>query len=314
VKARRLASRAALGGAQARISVVVASIWCLSGCGTSAECANYLSASIAEMRQASGSGCFELAHVMVVARTPSTSTPRLYLQDAQGGDFTAIMAKCDASSSHPCLAATAATTQQLIDGSAVTVRGYYQQGSLTGFEELYLDAVVDEGTLLASAAAPALQVADLARAARMRAQWFQIVTASVAVEDPLVMYDFSPAEFALAGPCPAFAGFGMIPYSAMDSMVPVEGCAGDAGTTNPGGISVPDPREILIGRLFFKDFFASTDCACAAASKQHKLPASSALLGPVTIRGILILELQRGSSSSHQIFQPLAKGFPITER
>jgi hypothetical protein len=297
-----------------RWQFVLTILGCLSGCGSPNDCADYLSASVAKMRQASGSGCFELAHVVVVARTPSASAPRLYLQDPNGGDFSAILAKCDPSSTRPCSVATAAKVTQLISGAAVTVRGYYQQGSVTGFEELYLDDVVDEGTLLAQPEPAVLSIAELARSARTRAQWFQIVTAEIPIEDPLVMYDFSPAEFALTGPCPAWAGFGMIPYSVVGSMPPPEGCGGDTGTANPASLAMPDPREILIGRQFFKDFFASTDCACATASKQHKLSASSTLLGPASIRGILILDLDRRSRVTYQVFEPLAKGFPITER
>jgi hypothetical protein len=282
-------------------------------CGSTTQCADYLPASIPDMRQARGSGCFELAHVVLLARTPSTTAPRLYLQDPRGGDFSAVVARCDPRSAHPCPIGTVTKVSHLIDGASVIARGYYEQGSVTGFETLYLDEIEDQGTLLAFPPPAPVRVADLARAARLPGDWFQIVTASIPIDDPLVMYDFSPREFALTGPCPAWSGFGMIPFSAADAMVPVLGCGGDAGVTNPAGVSEPDTREILVGRQFFKDFFASTDCACAAASKQHRLSAASTLLGPAQIQGILILQRDR-AAGAYQVFEPVAKGFPITER
>lgn len=287
-------------------SSVLAILSWLNGCGTSTECADYLSAPVAKMRQASGSGCFELAQVVVVARTPSTTTPRLYVQDVKGGDFSAIMAKCDVSSAHSCPPATLGKLMRVLVGAAVTVRGYYQQGAVSGFEELYLDDVVDQGTLLSTPPPVVLQVADLARTKRSRAQWFQVAAATVPSDDPLVMYDFSPQEFALAGPCPSLAGFGMIPAS-----VAAKSAVDCAGNMNPRTVAQPDPREILIGREFFSGFWASTDCACAAASKQHLLTPSNTVVGP--IRGVLILQLSHGSSTAYQVFEPLSQAlFPVS--
>ena len=117
-------------------------------CGDSHDCESFIHASIAEMRNARGSGCFELQHVVVVARSPSTVTPRVYVQDPDGGALSAIMAKCDGTSSHACASGVADTVHSAIDGDAVTVRGYYQQGSVTGFEELYVSEFTREGSLL----------------------------------------------------------------------------------------------------------------------------------------------------------------------
>ena len=99
----------------------------------------------------------------------------------------------------------------------------------------------------------------------------------------------------------------MIPTSAAAAPAAV-GCAGDQ---NPPSVREPDGREIVVGRQFFSTFFASTDCACAAASKQHLLGPGSVLTG--TIRGILILETQSGTQATFQVFQPLSRAsFAVT--
>ncbi len=278
----------------------------LSQCGVSTQCSSYLQTSVAEMRQATGSGCFELERVVVTARTPSTSTPRVYVQDQRGGPYSAIRAKCDGSPTHACPEQTARRVEALIDGSEVTIRGYYLQGSLSGFEEIYLDDVQDEQTLAAVPAPAKVSLVELSRDARARSQWFQIVEAEISAQDPLVMYDFSPAEFARGAACPSWSGFALIPASLAPPDI-VNGCSGSG---NPLGVAKPDGRELLIGREFYKEFFASTDCACAAASKQHLLSTSSAVVGSVL--GVLTPEIKAGASSVYQVFHPLSKAnFPI---
>ena len=279
----------------------------LLSCGASTECASYLPASVAEMRRATGSGCFELQGVVVVARTPSTSAPRVYVQDQGGGPYSAIRAKCDQSPTHACPSETAGRVGRLLDGSQVTIRGYYLQGSLSEFEEIYLVEVVDEHKLAPVPLPASRSLLELSRDARARAQWVQVVSSDVPAQDPLVMYDFSPAEFARSSVCPAFNGFAVIQASVLGAATTDECASG----SNPTGIAAADGRELLIGREFFKEFFASTDCACAAASKQHLLNAASALVGP--IRGVLTPELRPGSVALHQVFHPLSKAnFPIT--
>jgi hypothetical protein len=277
----------------------------LPQCGVSSQCASYLQASVAEMRQGAGSGCFELQHVVVIARTPSESTPRVYVQDPVGGPYSAIRGKCDDSPTHACPQETARQVESLLDGSQVTLRGYYLHGTLSGFEEIYLDQVVDEQTLLPVPAAASLGVGDLGRDARARASWFQVVSSQISGQDPLVIYDFSPAEFARGDHCPAWGGFAVIPASV------ATGSAPDCGAgTNPRSVDPADGRELLIGREFYKEFFASTDCACAATSKQHLLSAASTLTG--LMRGVLSPEIKPGSSQLYQVFHPLSKAaFPI---
>lgn len=257
------------------------------------------------MRTAKGSGCFEIGHVVVAARTPSASAPRVYVQDVGGGDFSAIMAKCNGSSSHSCSADVGSKVAALIDGAGVTVRGFYQQGSVTGFEELYIDDVTDEGRLLPRPPPVPLEVGEVARDARTRAKWFQVGSITIPQTDPWVLYDLSPAELLRPGPCAA-GGFGLIPTSA--AAPPAVYCAAGA---NPESVAGPDPREILIGRQFYQGFWASTDCACAVQNKQHLLPPGATLVG--SAQGILVLEVVAGSSRAYQLFQPLSKAaFPIT--
>lgn len=273
----------------------------LCHCSGSTQCSSYLHTTVAEMRRSNGSGCFELEHVVVVARTPSSSTPRVYVQDRGGGAYSAVRAKCDASPTHACPAETARRVQALIDGARVTARGYYLQGTLSGFEEVYLDDVIDEQVLAPAPPPAVLNVAALGRSERSSAEWFQIVTADIPSDDPLVMYDFSPSELARGASCPTQSGFAVIPRSALGS----SHAAGCTGNANPGGITEPDPREVLIGREFFKEFFASTDCSCAALDKQHLLSAASTLSG--SIRGVLIPELTPGSTALFQVFHPTSK-------
>ncbi len=275
-------------------------------CGASTQCSTYLQTSVAQMRQATGSGCFELDHVVVAARTPSSRTPRVYVQDQSGGPYSAIRAKCDASPTHACPEQTARRVEQLLDGAEVTIRGYYLQGSLSGFEEIYLDDVQDAQTFAAVPAPEKVSLLDISRDARARPHWFQVVEAEISPQDPLVMYDFSPSEFAHAAACPSWSGFALIPAS----LAPVEAAGACSGGRNPIGLAQPDGRELLIGREFYKEFFASTDCGCAAASKQHLLNASSTVVGAVF--GVLTPEIKTGSSSIYQVFHPLSKtDFPI---
>jgi hypothetical protein len=284
---------------------VLAATSLLSGCGPSSECTTYRRASVVQMRTEFWSGCFELPQVVVIARTPSTQAPRLYVQDPNGGDFSAVMGKCDATSTHPCSEATAAALLRLLNGAAVSVRGYYHQGMSSGFEELQIDDFTDQGTLVDLPPSASLMSSDLARGARTRAQWFQRASVDVPTNDPLVMYDLSPAEFKLSGPCPAWGGFGMIPLSA--GTTPPAECV---ESLNPAGVANPDAREVLMGRQFFDVFSYSSDCACAAASKQHLLTSANFIDG--TLSGILIMELDSSSSATYQVFEPLSKAlFPV---
>lgn len=265
-------------------------------------CVTYTPTAIAAMRNPGASGCFELDNVVLVARTASTTTPRLYVQDPKGGDYSAIMAKCSTTSTHACAATALATALQLLNGESVTIRGYYEHGKVTGFEELAIESITDNGSTLAIPPPITLNETDIGRDARVPAKWFQKATVNVT---KLVMYDLSPAEMKLAGPCPAWEGFGLIPASAG---APAAGAC--AGTTNPNGIAAPASGETLIGRQFFHNFTYSTDCGCAAAHNQVLLTPASFVAGAMS--GFLVLETLRGSTTGFQVFEPTSKGeFPV---
>lgn len=291
----------------AGLAVAILGVVGSGACGNYAnECDGYLAISVADMRNGGKAGCFELSGVVVVARTPSTTAPRLYLQDPAGGAFSAIVAKCSPTSTHSCPVTTVSSVGRLLDGAKVTARGYYSRVRATGFEEVYLHDVVDSGALLPLPEPTRLAVSDLARDARSPSAWFQVAVVDVPETDPLTMYDFSAPDFHQDSGCPAWEGFAMIPASAG-----APSAAGCTGETNPPTTPHPDAREVLIGRQFFSTFWASTDCACAAASKQHLLSPTSTVRG--TVRGVLVLQAHPGARNAFQVFEPLSRaGFPVT--
>ena len=284
------------------------------GCGTPTPgvkpaCMTYTPKSIAAMRGAPARGCFELAHIGLVARTDSPSEPRLYVQDANGADFSAILAKCSPTATHRCAPAVAAKIPKLLDtsttGAQITLRGYYEYGSVSGFEEFYIEDIVDECATVPRPAPITLTLADITRNARPKAKWFRRATVDISAQDPLIVYDFSPPELQLPqAQCPNWEGFAMIPQSAG----PAAG-AGCAGTTNPAARAA-DAREVLFGRQFFNQFLFSSDCGCAAAAKQKLLTAANTVYG--TLLGYLLLEQDKATTNAYQVFEPAAdKTFPV---
>jgi hypothetical protein len=277
--------------------------------GASAVCASYAPSSIAGMRGSPAPGCFELAHVGLVARTDSPTQPRLYVQDATDTDLAAIVAKCSATAQHRCSPAVVAKIPLLHDtateGAKLTLRGYFDYGKVTSFEEFYIEDIIDECSTVPRPAPIALTVADVTRDARSRTKWFRRATIDVPATDPLVVYDMSPAELALPkGACPNWEGFAMIPTSAGASAA-----AACGGAVNPASRTA-DAREILIGRQFFNQFLFSTDCSCAAASKQRLVTPTNTVSG--SLLGYLLLEHDAASTASYQVFEPAAdKSFPI---
>jgi hypothetical protein len=277
------------------------------GCSSGQECESYVDATIAELRTAGGSGCFELKDVVVVARTPSPTTPRLYLQERAGGDFSALMAKCSETGKHPCSREAAQSLGTVLKGAIVTVRGYYHQGSRSGFEELYIDSATDSGYLAEPPLPIALEPADVAKTARHPEAWFQNVSIVVPAGDPWLIADLSPRELALGPECPRWAGFAMTPASrgapaAMDCV------NGENPPPAVSGVDVAD-GQILIGRQFYDGFWASSDCACALEHKQHLISSFSTLVGPVS--GVLILEQMQGVTV--QMLEPLSRAaFPVS--
>jgi hypothetical protein len=265
---------------------------------------NYPTTTIVAMRNGKASGCFELSHVGLVARTDSPSEPRVYVEDAGGGDMSAIATQCDASATHLCAPSVNAKILQLsdtmTDGAKISVRGYYQYGKTSGFEGFYIEDIIDECSTMPRPAPITLTVANLTRDARTPAKWFQRATIDISAQDPLVMYDFSPPELLLGDPqCPDYAGFAMIPRSS-GATAPA-GCNGKA---NPTPRSPVDPKEILVGRQFFNQFLFNADCACSDPNTRGLLTPTGSVSGPVL--GYLIIETDKKSTAAYQVFEPAA--------
>jgi hypothetical protein len=271
---------------------------------------HYPATTVSTLRNAKASGCFELSDVGLVARTDSPSEPRIYLQDPGGGDTSAILAKCTASATHACAPEVKAKVpllfDTLTDGAQLSVRGYYQFGGVTGFEEFYIEDIIDECKTVARPAPIALSLSDLTRDARAPAKWFRRAMLDIPATDPLVVYDFSPPELLLgAAQCPDYAGFAMIQHSL--GALPPAACS---GTTNPAPRTTADPKEVLIGRQFFNQFLFGADCACAGQTHLQIVKPTAAVSGSVL--GYLILEQDKASPTAYQVFEPAAdQTFPI---
>jgi hypothetical protein len=270
-------------------------------------CATYTKSSIAGMRQAAKSGCFELDGVVSVATTPITAKStsiRIVAQDSSGGDYSAIVLDCSdsATAKHPCTAF--ATAKNVLAGRALTITGFYEKASAAkgAYEYLSIDAVTDTGAGTAPAPATAM-LADIERAANKPALWFQKVTVTIGAADTLGMFDFSPAEFkssSATATCGSFYGFGMLPKS-------VTGTAGGAcsGTTQPSGQTAVNANEVLIGTDFHGTFTANSECSCISMKTMAPYPgllsAASTLTG--TISGVLFYDAS--ANVGYQFLAPL---------
>lgn len=261
------------------------------------------------MRAAKTSGCFEIQHVGLVSRTDSPTEPRIYVQDRNGGDFSAIVGKCTATASHGCATPVRTKIGTLLDtktdGEQLSIRGCYTNGALSQFESVLIEDILDECATLPRPAPIAMTVAEIQRDARTPAKWFRRAHVAIPPNDPLVMYDFSPLDLqAPTAGCPNVLGFAMISQSA--GVTAATGCAGG---TNPA--SQPnDPREVLLGRQFFNQFLFSTECACVVGSGQKLVSPAGKVSGTVT--GYLIIETDAKSTASYQVFEAAAsQAFPI---
>ena len=262
----------------------------------SGDCRSFERTTIADMRRAGQSGCFEIVDAIVEGRTASPTAPRVFATDSAAGPWTAIMGKCSADSEPHCSSAAASTTATLLRGAIVTLRGYYWKSAKSGFEELVLQDVEDSG-LLADPPAPRPIGLELAsRGVVTPEAWFHHVVIDILPEDPLQIADMAPPEL-VHDTCPMSGGFAL------------RRAAGTAlAAACDGGVNPPsaerDPDAILLGRAFFHDFSWSTDCACAAAHHQHLLASDATFVGE--LRGILSFSVPLGSTTGWQILEPLA--------
>jgi hypothetical protein len=268
-----------------------------SGSGSDA-CTTYTATTIAAMRQGSTHfGCFEFDNVTTVAVTSSTKDPELFVQDAAGGNYSAMMGVCESTSTtHPCT--TVSTVTGLADGAVVTVQGLYSHTGSSTFEEFYIANVTSDGSTATPSVATAA-LADIERGGTNMALRFQKVSVALG-SDKLEMYDWSPAEFASgsgAGACPGTYqdGFGMIPASA--GVTPgTNECTGSA--TQPAGNSSPSPKEVLIGTDFYKSFPTETSCCYGSAQPITTSTATG------TVSGMLVFDTPFGSGAGYYYLDP----------
>jgi hypothetical protein len=267
---------------------------------------NYTMSSIAAMRQ-SAPGCIELDNVVALAVTPSTSSPYLYVQDAAGGDFSAVETHCVANStSHPCTVASQVAGIPV--GHSVTIKGTYIRSGSTHFEEFYIDAITDNGAgTLPAPGAPTL--AQIERSSTAYKLAFQRVSLSIAAADQLKMYDWSPTEFVrTATACPYVFGFGMIPKSTSGATA-TGACT--SGTAQPAGQTSPNAAEVLFDTRFFTNFKVSSDCRCAKTYSDMEPSATSTLTG--TVQGILIFNVPFMATTGYMSLAPTSMtDAPIT--
>jgi hypothetical protein len=276
--------------------------------GCTAGGAAYAQASISNMRQAK-SGCFELDNVVTLAVTPTTANSKsitIHVQDANGGDYSAMKLSCSSTSTtHMC--AAFASAKNILAGRSVTVQGLYTKSSAMkgGFEAFYIDSISDGGSATAPSPA-ALTESDLERGTTMSgggkpmaAYWFQTVNATLS--DKLVMFDWSPAEFKRSGSstsCPQWFGFGMIPTSA--GATAGQACS---GMTQPAGMTAVNPKEVLVSTDFYGGFTFSTDCACAATHSNPVPTAGQGVSGAIT--AVLDYDVVYGQTTGYQYLVPM---------
>lgn len=268
---------------------------------------SYARSTIAAMRQGK-SGTYELDSVVVLAVTPSAKNPVVFVQDAAGGDFSAIIVRCESGSAkHPCSVAT--ELHGVSPGQTITLQGVYEKSSSMkgGFESFYPSSftAVGTGTL---PTATALTTADIQRGAARTAHWFQRVTATLSV--PLVIHDFSPPELAFSGAmkCPYQNGFTLVASGSSSAGSPSQACAGTSA--QPAAVAA-SADEVLIGTDFYSGFKVTSDCRCASQFGDKLVTATTSISG--TLSGILVYDVPFMMTTGYQYIAPVsAADAPLT--
>jgi hypothetical protein len=270
----------------------------------------YSKSTIAAMRQ-NASGCYELDNVVTIATTPTSATGKsvnIYAQDSAGGPYSAEHFGCSSSStSHPCAAFT--TAKSILVGRSVTITGLFIKSAASkgGFEEFYIDSIADNAAATAPAAT-AVTLAAIERGGNMPADWFQMVTTTIAAGDKLQMYDWTPPEFTGTGTCPQY-GFGMLPASVTGTATAA--CPA-SGTAQPAGQAAVNASEVLVGTDFYDGFLYTSDCACGPAMyPTAKLMATTTtVMGAITV--LLNYDVPYGSTTGYQFIDPITDaGFQL---
>ena len=271
---------------------------------TATGCAGvYTTSTISTMRQGA-SGCYELDAVVTTAVNASAKkVVTFYVQDAAGGDYSAVRVVCSSTSTtHPCAAFS--TASATAPAHSVTLKGTYIKSSAAkgGFEEFYLDDYTDSGAGTIPAPA-ALAQTDFERGTTtastgkpLAAYYFQIVTATIT--DKLTMFDWSPPEYAsTTGTCKQY-GFGLIPASAGAT-------AGAActGTTQPAGQATANPKEVLVATDFYNGFKFTSDCVCGPKYMDPVPTAGQGVTGAVTV--LLGYDVPFGATAGYVYVDPM---------
>jgi hypothetical protein len=269
-----------------------------TGSGSGDACASYTMSTVAAMRMGTATGCFKLTNVVSLGTTPSKTTPQIFVQDAAGGDYSAMLTKCSSTSTtHPCAVATQAAA--ITDGHSVTITGTYIKTAATTFEEFFIDGITDNGATTVPAAATAT-LAQIERGSTAKNLRFQRVTVTIGTADTLKMYDWSPGEFAntSATACTYQYGFGMLPTSATGTAA----AACSSGTAQPNGQAAINANEVLIGTDFYKTYTVSSDCRCAKTFTDMEPASTSTLSG--TISGLLTFDVPFGATVGYYYLDP----------
>ena len=250
-------------------------------------CTGFIPSTIAALRDpnAMNMHCYQLDNVVVVGLTPSAKSPRIFVQDAAGGDYSALMGRCSSTStSHPCPVFAAVAGVPV--GNSITLTGEFIKSKATHLEDFYIATITENNGPAGSVpAAKVLQPADIQKSALKPEHWNQRVSVDVSA-DPLAMYDWSPSELVFSGAsaCPYQLGFAMIATSAAAAAAPA--CMNSK--TQPATQSMPAMAETLIGTDFYNDFKVTSDCRCGFMFKNQVPSATSTLGGTIpSVSGFL---------------------------
>jgi hypothetical protein len=255
---------------------------------------NYMMATVAMMRQGAP-GDYELDNVLVVAKTSSSASPHLVIQDAAGGDFSGMYTTCSATSaSHPC-AATSDNKNAAV-GDKLTIKGTFIKASNANgaTETFYIDSITNSGPGGAAPAPAQVAITDITRnnGTMIKKWWFQrVVVTPAPASGALKIYDLVPAELVFTGTgCPKQVGFGLVPTA-------TAACSGATVMCPATACAAPDASEVLIGTEFYKQFTTSSDCTCAKTDMGANSPlvtSSTTSMGAVS--GVLLYDSVFGSS------------------
>ena len=259
-----------------------------TGGGMDMAMVNYTASTIAMMRQGAP-GSYQLDNVVVVAKTSSSASPHLVIQDAAGGDFSAMYTTCSAtSSSHPC-AATSDNKAAAV-GDKLTVKGLFIKASNANgaTETFYIDSITNNGGGGAAPAPAVVALTDITRDNGMTAKkWFfqKVVVTPAPASGALRIYDFSPTELKFSGSgCPTQVGFALAPSA-------TAACTGATLMCPATACAAPDASEILIGTEFYKQFTTSSDCTCAKTDMGANSPqVTSTTTSMGAVSGILLYD------------------------